>query len=46
MQSIGRSISFILVVLTGFLGSATALLDGERRTLHDMLSRTVVVKEQ
>jgi uncharacterized RDD family membrane protein YckC len=46
MQSIGRSISFIVVLLTGFLGCATALMDGERRTLHDMLSRTVVVKEQ
>jgi uncharacterized RDD family membrane protein YckC len=46
MQSIGRSISFIIVVLTGFLGAATALMDGERRTLHDMLSRTVVVKDK
>jgi len=46
LQSIGRSIAFIVVFLTGFLGSATAFMDGERRTLHDMLSRTVVVKEQ
>jgi len=45
IQSIGRSIAFVGVVLTGFLGAATALFDGERRTVHDMLTRTVVISD-
>jgi uncharacterized RDD family membrane protein YckC len=44
-QSLGRALLFIFVVATGFLGALAALFDGERRTLHDMLSRTVVVKD-
>jgi uncharacterized RDD family membrane protein YckC len=44
-QSLGRALLFLFVVATGFLGALAALFDGERRTLHDMLSRTVIVKE-
>jgi uncharacterized RDD family membrane protein YckC len=43
LQSIGRAIAYIVVIATAFLGLLTALFDAERRTLHDMLSRTVVV---
>jgi uncharacterized RDD family membrane protein YckC len=45
LQSIARAISYVLVIATGFLGILTALFDGERRTIHDMLSRTVLVSE-
>jgi uncharacterized RDD family membrane protein YckC len=43
LQSIGRAVAYIVVIATAFLGLLTALFDAERRTLHDMLSRTVVV---
>lgn len=43
LQSIGRAIAYIVVIATAFLGLLPALFDAERRTLHDMLSRTVVV---
>jgi uncharacterized RDD family membrane protein YckC len=45
MQSIARAVCYLLVMATGFLGILTALFDGERRTIHDMLSRTVLVSE-
>jgi uncharacterized RDD family membrane protein YckC len=45
LQSIGRAIAYIIVIATAFLGLLPALFDGERRTLHDMLSRTVVVSD-
>jgi uncharacterized RDD family membrane protein YckC len=45
MQAIARAISYLLVMATGFIGVLTALFDGERRTIHDMLSRTVLVSE-
>jgi uncharacterized RDD family membrane protein YckC len=45
LQSIGRAIAYIVVIATAFLGLLTALFDGERRTLHDMISRTVIVTD-
>jgi uncharacterized RDD family membrane protein YckC len=45
MQSIARAVCYLFVMATGFLGILTALFDGERRTIHDMLSRTVLVSE-
>jgi uncharacterized RDD family membrane protein YckC len=45
IQSIIRAIGFIVVIVSGFVGIFTALFDGERRALHDLLSRTVVVRD-
>jgi uncharacterized RDD family membrane protein YckC len=42
-QTMFRSICYVVVIVTGFLGLIPSLFGGQRRAIHDMLSRTVVV---
>ncbi|HEX8068691.1 MAG TPA: RDD family protein [Pyrinomonadaceae bacterium] len=44
-QCARRAFGFMLALATGGLGLAYALLDAERRALHDHLSGTIVVRE-
>jgi uncharacterized RDD family membrane protein YckC len=45
MQSFGRGLFYMVSLATGGLGLVYALFDSEGRTVHDRLSRTMVVRE-
>jgi hypothetical protein len=45
LQSMLRGFSFVVVAATGFLGAMPSLFDGEKRCVHDMISRTVIVAD-